>query len=144
MQRDRKGRAERVVLLLATSAMFLAVMPFGGENGVMDQPPTIMPLEFVPARQVLAREDAGFTRWLSEHLEYLEPVLGLASMELVETESLVGSFFLDIRASGMDAQGQTVAVPIENQYGRTDHDHLGKLITYTAQAAATAERVLGV
>lgn len=110
----------------------------------MDQPPTIMPLEFVPARQVLAREDAGFTRWLSEHLDYLEPVLGLASMELVATESPVGSFFLDIRASGTDAQGQTVAVPIENQYGRTDHDHLGKLITYTAQAAATAERVLGV
>lgn len=110
----------------------------------MEQPPTIVPLEFVPARQVLAREDAGFTRWLSEHLEYLEPVLGLASMELVATESPVGSFFLDIRASGTDAQGQAVAVPIENQYGRTDHDHLGKLITYTAQAAATAERVLGV
>lgn len=110
----------------------------------MNQPPTIMPLEFVPARQVLAREDAGFSRWLSEHLEYLEPVLGLTSMELVATESPVGSFFLDIRASGVDAQGQTVAVPIENQYGRTDHDHLGKLITYTAQAAAAAERVLGV
>ena len=110
----------------------------------MDQPPTIMPLEFVPARQVLAREDAGFSRWLSEHLEYLEPVLGLSSMELVATESPVGSFYLDIRASGVDVQGQTVAVPIENQYGRTDHDHLGKLITYTAQAAATAERVLGV
>lgn len=110
----------------------------------MDQFPTIMPLEFVPARQVLAREDAGFTRWLAGHLDYLEPVLGLTSMELVATESPVGSFFLDVRASGVDAQGQAVAVPIENQYGRTDHDHLGKLITYTAQAAATAERVLGV
>jgi hypothetical protein len=110
----------------------------------MDQPPTIMPLKFVPARQVLTREDEGFTRWLAEHLEYLEPVLGLTAMELVATESPVGSFFLDIRASGTDAQGQTVAVPIENQYGRTDHDHLGKLVTYTAQAAATAERVLGV
>lgn len=122
--------------------MFLAEV--GVENALMDQPPTIMPLEFVPARQVLAREDAGFSRWLSEHLEFLEPVLGLTAMELVATESPVGSFFLDIRASGVDTQGQTVAVPIENQYGRTDHDHLGKLITYTAQAAATAERVLGV
>jgi hypothetical protein len=74
--------------------------------------------------------------YLAEHLEYLEPTLGLTAMELVETESPVGSFFLDIRASGVDAQGQTVAVPIENQYGRTDHDHLGKLITYTAQALA--------
>jgi hypothetical protein len=31
----------------------------------MDQDPTIMPLEFVPARQVLAREDAGTRQLVS-------------------------------------------------------------------------------
>ena len=79
-----------------------------------------------------------------EHLEYLEEILGVTDLELVARESPVGSFYLDIRAVGIDIEGQDVAVPIENQYGRTDHDHLGKLVTYTAQAAPSAERVLGV
>lgn len=110
-----------------------------------DREPVIRPLEFVPsAREVLPLEDRDFTRWLSVHLEYLEGLLGLSALELVETESPVGSFRLDIRASGIDAEGQQVAVPIENQYGGSNHDHLGKLVTYTGQAATSAERVLGV
>lgn len=107
--------------------------------------PLIRPLEFVPsAREVLPLEDRDFTRWLAAHLEYLEALLGLTALELVETESPVGSFRLDIRATGIDAEGQQVAVPIENQYGGSNHDHLGKLVTYTGQAATSAERVLGV
>jgi hypothetical protein len=71
-------------------------------------------------------------------------MLGVSALEKVETESPVGSFRLDIRATALDAEGQQIAVPIENQYGGSNHDHLGKLITYTAQAATSAERVLGV
>jgi hypothetical protein len=107
--------------------------------------PVIQPLAFVgSAREVLPLEDRDFTRWLSVHLEYLEELLGLSAFELIEIESPVGSFRLDIRAIAMDAEGQQVAVPIENQYGGSNHDHLGKLVTYTAQAATSAERVLGV
>jgi len=107
--------------------------------------PVIRPLQFAAsAREVLPFEDRHFTRWLSTHLEYLEELLGVSAFELIEIESPVGSFRLDIRATAIDAEGQQVAVPIENQYGGSNHDHLGKLVTYTAQAATSAERVLGV
>jgi hypothetical protein len=43
----------------------------------MKERPVITPLEFVPsAREVLPKEDIDFTVWLSEHLEYLEEILG--------------------------------------------------------------------
>jgi hypothetical protein len=54
----------------------------------------IVPLEFLAsARDVLPMEDTDFTDWLSDQLDYLEQLLGLDSLELVERESPVGSFF---------------------------------------------------
>ncbi len=80
------------------------------------------------------REAQDFTPWLAENIEELGEALG---MELVSEgmEVPVGSFALDVLATATDvSQNQTVV--IENQLGTTDHDHLGKLLTYAAGKTA--------
>lgn len=51
------------------------------------------------------------------------------TIELEERESSVGAFSLDILARDQDS-GE--AVVIENQIEQSDHEHLGKLITYAS------------
>ena len=49
------------------------------------------------------------------------------------TEQAVGGFSADILCRRLDGGSDDESwVVIENQFGRTDHDHLGKLLTYTA------------
>jgi hypothetical protein len=100
----------------------------------------------VSPRSVLADEARDFTPWLASNLRLLADALGLDELEAVAVEHRVDNFRLDIRAIGVDKSGEQLTVVIENQYGRTDHDHLGKLVTYAAQAEADPEheRVLAV
>ncbi|MBD3215911.1 MAG: DUF4268 domain-containing protein [Candidatus Lokiarchaeota archaeon] len=73
------------------------------------------------------REDQDFTPWLSQNLEYLNDALGL-DIQSSDIEYPTGSFSVDILA--LDENGETVI--IENQYGKSNHDHLGKTLTYQA------------
>ena len=77
-------------------------------------------------RTVWSNEAQAFTPWLAEHLDVLGDALGI-TIELEERESSVGAFSLDILARDQDS-GE--AVVIENQIEQSDHEHLGKLITY--------------
>ena len=100
----------------------------------------IRPIEWIGASEVLAHEERDFTVWLADNLEPLGEALGLEELTLVERESRVESFRADILAVADDGSEDGLPVIIENQYGRTDHGHLGKLITYLA----AQQRGLGV
>ena len=84
-------------------------------------------LERVPLRSVWPHEAHDFTQWLALNAQAVTDVIGLP-FSVTGTERMVGDFRLDI--VGEDADGGTVL--IENQYGATDHDHLGKIMTYAA------------
>ena len=79
-------------------------------------------------RTVWSNEAQAFTPWLAEHLDVLGDALGI-TIELEERESSVGALSLDILARDQDS-GE--AVVIENQIEQSDHEHLGKLITYAS------------
>lgn len=91
-------------------------------------------IQRVPLREVWRHEAHDFTSWLVNNIDVLNDALGLG-LDNAEREQAAGSFSVDLIAE--DAAGNTVV--IENQLERSDHDHLGKLITYlTAFEAKTA------
>ena len=85
-------------------------------------------LKFVNLRDVWPNEAHDFTPWLADNLERLSEVAGIP-MESGSTEVAVGPFSADILARN---SRDNSPVLIENQYGSTDHDHLGKILTYLA------------
>ena len=80
----------------------------------------------VKIRDIWPHEEHDFTPWLCQHIEALSEVLGL-DLELIGREVDVGGFFLDVLAR---ETGSGRYVVIENQFGVSNHDHLGKLLTY--------------
>ena len=88
-------------------------------------------IEKVELRGIWRREDENFTPWLADNLDLLGEELDM-SLELSGVEVEVGQYRLDILAK--EAEGGKVA--IENQLRWTDHDHLGKLLTYAAEVEA--------
>jgi hypothetical protein len=63
----------------------------------------------------------------------LGTALRLEDLRAVTTEHNVLGKRLDILAAATDENGEEVAVCIENQYGMSDADHLGRLIAYLPQ-----------
>ena len=85
-------------------------------------------------RSVWHHEAGDFTKWLAqeENLALLSDAIDI-ELELEERESSVGSFSVDIFAK---ESGTNRRVIIENQLEDTNHDHLGKLITYASGKGA--------
>ena len=85
-------------------------------------------LKKVDLREFFKDEAKDFTPWLAEeeNLELLGETLGL-DIELEDTEGRIGKFSADI--VGLDRSSNRIII-IENQLEKTNHDHLGKIITY--------------
>ncbi len=88
-------------------------------------------LETVEPRKLFPNEAGDFTTWLEEHIEVLGDRLGL-TLSNAEREQAVGTFSVDLRAE--DGDGRLVV--IENQLERTDHTHLGQVLTYLVNLEA--------
>ena len=79
-------------------------------------------------RSVWPDEAQHFTPWLSEQLGLLGDTIGL-ELEFEAREKWVGPFRADILCKDTASHSWVL---IENQFGKTDHSHLGQLLTYAA------------
>lgn len=89
-------------------------------------------LSAVPLREVWPGEASDFTPWLRANADVLADALGI-DLEFTGTEERVGPFIVDV--IGRDLTNRSVLI-VENQLTRTDHGHLGQLLTYTANTDA--------
>ena len=99
-------------------------------------------LRQVRACDAIGPEDGKFTPWLATHIGELSQSIGIdlvvgtvvdpAAIIASSTEVAVGNFRLDILATTQDGR----KVVIENQYGVSDHKHLGQIITYASGGEA--------
>ncbi len=87
-------------------------------------------LKKVDLREAWKHEASDFTRWLAEeeNLRLLGNEVGF-DIKLIETEASVGDFNVDILA---EEEGTGRKIIIENQLEITNHDHLGKIVTYAS------------
>ena len=85
-------------------------------------------------RSVWPHEANSFTKWLAQeaNLSKLGEEIGI-DLVLEERESSVGGFSVDIFATEENTGRKVI---IENQLEETNHDHLGKLITYASGKGA--------
>jgi hypothetical protein len=92
--------------------------------------------EPITLNKLWPREHPKFSIWLAENIGYLSKALGI-TLIVTHDPQLGGNvynepFYFDILAK--DDDGNTVV--IENQYGETDHKHLGQVITYLSHLDA--------
>ena len=87
-------------------------------------------LEKVNLRDIWPNEEYDFSVWLSkeENLKELGNTIGI-DIVLEERESAVGKYSVDIYGK---EEGTDRKVVIENQLEDSNHDHLGKIITYAS------------
>lgn len=97
-------------------------------------------LTCVDLREYWKHEALDFTRWLAEpeNIELLSDEVGI-EIQVTQTEADVGRFNVDILAEEENTGRKII---IENQLERTDHSHLGQIITYAA--GLTAEFIIWV
>ena len=88
-------------------------------------------LKKITMRDEWGSEPQGFTPWLYDNIRALGDALDM-QLRAKEMEFRIGRYYLDLLAE--DGDGRKVA--IENQFGETDHSHLGQLLTYAVGCEA--------
>lgn len=87
----------------------------------------------VQLRDIWPHEARDFTPWLAENLVFLAEILDM-DLELEATEKRVGDFRADIVCRNRVDNSPVI---IENQFEKSNHPHLGKVLTYAAGLDAT-------
>lgn len=102
----------------------------GGADMAPNSPNALGRLKRVELRDIWTSEATDFTPWLArpENLAVLAETLAI-DLELEAQEKAVGPFRADILCKDM---GTDAWVLVENQLERTDHTHLGQLLTYAS------------
>lgn len=90
--------------------------------------PTTGKLVTVDLREVWPHEARSFTPWLAENLDEISELIGVP-LELEEIEKSVATFSADLLAR-IATTDQLVV--IENQLEKTNHTHLGQILTYAS------------
>lgn len=92
--------------------------------------PDLGRLERVDLRDIWATEAQDFTPWLAqqENIQILSDAIGI-DLEVEAQEKDVGPFRADILCKDGASESWVL---IENQLERTDHGHLGQLLTYAS------------
>ena len=90
-------------------------------------------LQRVPLREIWRSEARDFTTWLQDNIDVLNDAID-RNLSNPEREQSAGSFNVDLVAE--DESGNPVI--IENQLEKSNHDHLGKIITYLTMLDAKA------
>lgn len=87
-------------------------------------------LEKVNLREIWKHEAHNFTQWLAneDNIGLLLDEIGVTAENII-TEDNAGNFNVDITA---DEVGTGKKIVIENQLEKTDHSHLGQLLTYAS------------
>lgn len=91
-------------------------------------------IKTVSLRKIWKNEAYDFTPWLADNLSIIGEAIGL-ELEYEDSEVPVGPYWADILAKDI---GTEKIVVIENQLEKTNHDHLGKCITYASVLDASA------
>lgn len=89
----------------------------------------------VDIRDLWKHEQYDFSNWLAkeENIEYLNEILGLTLVD-IDKEVYVGGYRCDLVAKD---ETSSTKIIIENQLEPTNHDHLGKIITYASGLGAS-------
>jgi hypothetical protein len=96
----------------------------------MDENPELAELRTVSITEYFEHEEQDFTPWLARNIDLLsgDDLLNIP-LEVQQTEASVGRYQADIIAEDPETDRTIV---IENQFGETDHTHLGQSLVYTA------------
>ncbi|MHC6203087.1 hypothetical protein ACYULU_07820 [Breznakiellaceae bacterium SP9] len=92
---------------------------------------TLGKFEAEELRKYWPHEEKDFTPWLAKNIDELAKVIKVDSIEVVNIEFPVGKYFADIVGKINNGQ-ENINVVVENQLEKSDHDHLGKIITYAS------------
>lgn len=87
----------------------------------------------VDLKSIWPGEATDFTPWLSQNISVISDKIGM-ELELQEVEADAGGFSADIVARDISTNKIVI---IENQFGTTDHKHLGQIITYASVLGAS-------